>query len=161
MEQPPTLQELIEIIKRERANWDSLVEQIDQERMSQPGVAGQWSVKDIIAHITWHEREMVGLVRAHALVGSELWNLPTNERNAAIYREVRDQPLEQVLEESAQVFQELLAVLPSLTDQDLTDPGSFPNMPPDWQPWVILAQNTYEHYQDHIPDVQRWIDEGK
>jgi hypothetical protein len=160
MEQPPTLQELIEIIKRERANWEALIEQIDEDRFTLPGVAGEWSLKDIIAHITWHEREMVGLVRAHALVGSELWNLPTNERNAAIYREVRDQPLEQVLEESAQVFQELLAVLPSLTDQDLTDPGSFPNMPPDWQPWVILAQNTYEHYQDHIPDVQRWIDEG-
>jgi hypothetical protein len=103
---------------------------------------------------------MVGLVRAYALVGSELWNLPTDERNAAIYEEVRDQPLEQVLEESAQVFQELLAVLPSLTDHDLTDPGSFPNMPPDWQPWMILTQNTYEHYQDHIPDVQRWIDKG-
>ena len=160
MEQSPTLQELIDRVKHERATWEVIVKQIARERMILPGVAGEWSVKDIIAHLTWHEHEMVGLVKAHALVGSDLWNLPTDERNAAIYQEVRDLPLEQVLEESDEVFQQLLAVLPALTDQDLTNPQSFPNMPPDWQPWMILAQNTYEHYQDHIPDVQRWIDEG-
>ena len=157
MEQSPTLQELIEMVKRERAAWNALIEQINLEQMTNPGVAGLWSLKDIIAHITWHEREMVGLVRAHALVGSELWNIPTDERNAAIYEEVRQQPLEQVLEESTQVYQQLIIVLPSLTDQDLTNPESFPGMPPDWQPWLIIAQNTYEHYQDHISDIERWI----
>jgi uncharacterized damage-inducible protein DinB len=160
MEHSPTVQEIIEKVKRERAAWKALIEQIEQERFTQPGVAGQWSVKDIIAHITWHEREMVGLVKAHAMVGSELWNLPTDERNAAIHDEIRNQPLEQVLEESTQVSQQLLDILPSLTDQDLTNPESFPGMPPDWQPWMIIAQNTYEHYQDHIPDIERWISEG-
>jgi hypothetical protein len=86
MEQAPTLQELINMVKRERANWESLVEQFAQEQMIQPGVAGEWTLKDVIAHLTWHEREMVGLIEAHALVGSELWNLPTDERNVAIYR---------------------------------------------------------------------------
>ena len=160
MEHSPTLQEIIEKVKHERATWEVLIEQIEQERFTQPGVAGSWSVKDIIAHITWHEREMVGLVKAHALVGSELWNLPTDERNAAIYDEISEQPLEQVLEESTQVSQQLIDMLPSLTDQDLTNPESFPGMPPDWQPWMIIAQNTYEHYQDHIPDIERWISEG-
>ncbi len=99
MEQSPTVQELIDMVKRERASWEALIEKIEQERFTQPGVADQWSVKDIIAHITWHEREMVSLVEAHALVGSELWNLPTDDRNAVIYEEIRQQPLEQVLEE--------------------------------------------------------------
>jgi hypothetical protein len=39
MEQAPTLQELINIVKRVRTNWESLVQQIDQEKMTQPGVA--------------------------------------------------------------------------------------------------------------------------
>lgn len=158
MEQAPTLQELIKMVKRERANWESLVQQIDQEKMTQPGVAGEWSLKDIIAHITWHEREMVGLIKAHALVGSELWNLPSDERNAAIYAEFKELPLDQVLKESNQAYKQLVEVLPSLSDQDLTNPDSFPNMPPDWQPWVIIAQNTYEHYQDHIDDLKRWME---
>jgi uncharacterized damage-inducible protein DinB len=157
MEQPPTVQQLIANIQNEREGWQALIEQIDQERLTSPGVAGSWSVKDIIAHITWFEREMVSLVKAHALVGSELWNLPTDERNAAIYEEIRGASLDRVLEDSAQVHQQILELLPTLSDKDLTNPESFPDMPPDWQPWLIIAQNTYEHYQQHIPDLEKWI----
>ena len=157
MEQPPTVQQLIANIQTERAAWQALIEQIGQDRFTMPGVAGSWSVKDIIAHITWFEREMVSLVKAHALVGSELWNLPTDERNAAIYEEIRGASLDRVLEDSAQVHQQILELLPTLSDKDLTNPESFPDMPPDWQPWLIIAQNTYQHYQQHIPDLEKWI----
>lgn len=159
MDQPGSVQQLTKTIQNAWTAWEEIIKQIDMEKYSIPGAASIWSLKDIIAHITWFEKEMVGLINAHALVGSELWNLPTDERNAAIYEEVRDQPLEQVLAESAQVHQQLLDALPSLSDEDLTDPSGFPNMPPDWQPWMLIAQNTYEHYEDHIQDVQRWLAE--
>ena len=157
MDQPGTVQQLTETIQKTWIEWEALLKQVEEQIATTPGVAGEWSLKDIIAHITWHEKEMVGLVEAHALVGSELWNLPTDERNAAIYKELRDQPLKQVLEEAARVHQQLLDALPSLSDADLTDPTGFPNMPPDWQPWLVIAQNTYEHYQDHIQDVETWL----
>lgn len=157
MDQPGSVQPLIDSIQSVWTTWDALIKQVDRALLSISGVTGDWSLKDIIAHITWFEREMVDLITAHALVGSELWNLPTDERNAAIYEEIRGQSLEQVLSESEQVHQQLLEVLPTLSDEDLTTPGNFPNMPPDWQPWSIIAQNTYEHYQQHIPDIQNWI----
>ena len=159
MEAPKNIQQLIDSIQSAWSTWEKLIKQVPQDRLSQTGIAGSWSLKDIIAHITWHEQEMVGLIKAHALVGSQLWNLPTDERNAAIYQEVKDQPLEQVLAESEQVHQQLMEALPNPSDDDLSDPSTFPNMPPDWQPWMIIAQNTYEHYQDHLRDVQKWLDE--
>ena len=158
MDQPGSVQQLMEAIQKTWTTWETLLAQIDQERFTLSEVAGEWSLKDIIAHITWHEKEMVGLIKAHALVGSELWNLPTDERNAAIFEEIRHQPLEQVLEESRLVHQQLVEVLPTLSEEDLTDPSGFPNMPPDWQPGMLIAQNTYEHYQDHIKDVERWLE---
>ena len=159
MDQPGSVQQLTETIQLTWTAWEAMIGQVEEEQLVSPGVAGDWSLKDIIAHITWHEKEMVGLVEAHALVGSDLWNLPTDERNTAIYTEVRDLPLEQVLAKSAQVHQQLLEALPSISDADLTDPTGFPNMPPEWQPWLIIAQNTYQHYQDHIKDVERWLAE--
>ena len=159
MAAPENVQQLIDKIQTAWLAWEKLTKPVSQDRLSRMGTAGDWSLKDIIAHITWFEREMVGLIRAHALVGSELWNLPTDERNAAIYEQTKDQPLEQVLAESQQVHQQLMEALPSLSDDDLTDPSTFPNMPPDWQPWMIIAQNTYEHYEDHMRDVQNWLDE--
>ena len=160
MDTPENVQQLVDTIQDHWAVWDSLVNRFPQDGLTQPGLAGNWSLKDIIAHITWHEKEMVGLITAHALVGSELWNLPTDERNAAIYEEVKDQPLEQVMEESEQAHQQLLDALPTLSDEDLTDPSGFPNMPPDWQPGMLIAQNTYEHYEDHMRDVERWLADG-
>jgi uncharacterized damage-inducible protein DinB len=160
MDTPATVSQFLKTIQQARAEWNDLLEPIDQSKMTSAGVAGFWSLKDIIAHITWHERQMVGLIQAHALVGSDLWNLPTDERNAAIYEEVKDLPLEQVRNESTEVYEQLIKALPTLSDEDLVNPEDFPGMPPDWKPGNIIAQNTYEHYQQHIPDVHRWMADG-
>ena len=159
MKSPPTIAELIDLVKNERNNWLALIEQIDQNKMYLPGVSGEWSLKDVIAHITWHENEMVGMIKSHTLQGSDLWNLITDERNAIIHEENREKSLEQVLDESNQTYQQLIELLPTLSEEDLTNPENFTGMPPDWHPWTIIADNTYEHYQNHIADVERWLAE--
>lgn len=57
----------INTLKEARAEWEALLAQVDEDRMLQPGAAGKWSVKDIIAHVTWGEREIVPVMRTHAL----------------------------------------------------------------------------------------------
>lgn len=159
MKSPPTIAELIDLVKNERNNWRALLEHIDQDKMQLPGVSGEWSLKDVIAHITWHENEMVEMIKSHTLQGSDLWNLITDERNTIIHKENREKSLEQVLDESNQIYQQLIELLPTLSEEDLTNPENFAGMPPDWQPWTIIADNTYEHYQNHIADVERWLAE--
>jgi len=68
-----------------RAQWDTLLAQIDEQWMLEPGVEGKWSVKDIIAHVLWNELEMIPLRQTRSLVGSDLWQLPQDERNEAVY----------------------------------------------------------------------------
>ena len=126
--------------------------------MTQPGVAGDWLVKDIIAHITWYEREMVGMIQARALVGSELWELTQDQRNVSIYEENRDRSLNDVLLEAEQVYEQLLKGLESLLDEDLINPSQFREMPSEWIPWKVLASNCFEHYHQHIPDIQAWLE---
>jgi hypothetical protein len=140
-----------------RADWDALLAQIPEALKTRPGVAGEWSVKDIIAHVTWFEKEMVGLLRSRALAGSELWNLPTDERNAAIYRQNFDRSLEDVLSEAQAVYGELADLLAGLTTEELNDPGKFADMPAEWVPWKLLAENTYEHYRDHKAGIREWL----
>ncbi|TMC56864.1 MAG: ClbS/DfsB family four-helix bundle protein [Chloroflexota bacterium] len=57
----------IEGLRNERAGWEALLAQVGKERMLEPGAAGAWSVKDIIAHIMWGEREMIGVCYAQLL----------------------------------------------------------------------------------------------
>jgi hypothetical protein len=156
MDDAPNKSQLIEKIRRSRTELDTLLDGVDPSLKTRPGVAGDWSVKDVLAHITWHEREMLNVIREHALVSSELWDLPLDERNAVIYNENKNRSLKDVQDESATVFKSLMQALPSLAEEDLHDPSRFPDMPPDWQPWDLFAQNTYEHYQDHLTDLRDW-----
>ena len=154
-----TRNEFLELVRTEHARWEEVLAEIAETRMFEPGVAGeaQWSVKDIIAHITWYEREMTGVIEARALVGSELWSVPLDERNEAIYRENKDRPLAEVLDEARQVHDRLMHQLESLSEQDLQDPGRFAEMPSDWKPWAVISSNTYEHYQHHVLQVSTWL----
>lgn len=159
MEKAPNKPQLLDKIRRSRVKLDALLAGMDPLLMTRPGATGDWSVKDVLAHITWHEREMLNVIRAHALVGSGLWDLPLDQRNAVIYNKNKDRALKEVLDESATIFKALTQALQTLTEEDLHDPSRFPNMPPDWQPWDLFAQNTYEHYQDHLSDLQAWLAE--
>jgi len=153
--------QLLETLRRERADWEALLTQVDPAHMTRPGVAGAWSVKDVIAHVSWHEREMIGVLRARALVGSELWNLATDERNAAIFEANRERALDDVLTEAGQVFGELRAALEAWPEEDLSDPSRFRDMPGDWIPWQLIAGNSFEHYQQHAPDLRAWLEAAK
>ena len=152
------LEHYIAAVRSSRAAFDEAVARVPEERMLEPGLTGSWSVKDMIAHVSWFEHQMVVLVRAHALVGSDLWELPPHERGDAIFRENRDRSLDDVHSESARVFGELLAALATLDEEDLEDPTRFPGMPPDWRPVDILAQNTHEHYDAHRAGLLAWLE---
>ena len=89
-------EEVITRVRTERIRWSDIVALMDDGMMLKPGVEGHWSVKDVLAHVVWYEREMVGMLSARALVGSDLWALPLEERNARIYEETKDMALEEV-----------------------------------------------------------------
>ncbi len=143
--------------RRDRADYERVLAEVGEARMLEPALPGGWSVKDVIAHVNWYEREMVEVLNRRALVGSELWELPADERNIPIYKEAKDLPLEQVLAESERVFVELWTLVSALQDEDLVDASCFDQMPEEWEPWQVLAENTYEHYQQHVADIRAWL----
>ena len=59
MDAPMIRATFLDSLRSGRATWEALLAQIGADRMMQSGVEGDWSVKDIIAHITWHERAAI------------------------------------------------------------------------------------------------------
>lgn len=90
MDKKAVVSEFVADVRRARAEWDALVDRINRAEMSTPGFCGTWSLKDVIAHLTWYEREMVGMLKARAFVGSSYWELPLDGRNALIFEESQD-----------------------------------------------------------------------
>ena len=64
--------------------------------------------------------------------------------------------LDDVRAEAETVFQQLLAGLHDISDEELINPLCFRDMPADWQPWKIIADNSFDHYRDHGAQIRAW-----
>jgi hypothetical protein len=54
-----TKDKLLAILRERRAEFDEAVAAVPQDQMTIPGVDGkdgEWSLKDVIAHLTYYER---------------------------------------------------------------------------------------------------------
>lgn len=151
---------LLKTLTETRAAWEALLAQIDEEQMQKPGAAGKWSVKDVIAHVASGESGIVPVLRTHVLAGS-VWNLSDDERNEIEYQQNKDRPLNDIVNEERQAYTALLEVVQQLSDEDLTDPHCFQNMPAEWRPWQLIAGDSFKHYEDHMPSLREWLAKTK
>jgi hypothetical protein len=153
--------EVLEAMRSARQEWDALISRIPSARMTEPGVMGdgsEWTVKDVIYHVLWGEREIIEVFRQHKLTGSDLWDLPQTERNTAMVEEGKHLSLDEVLSEAQQVYAQLVAEIEKLSDEDLNDASLYEDMPPDWKPWRLIAENTFEHYPEHLGPISAWLE---
>ena len=152
--------ELIRRVESARRGWDELLGRVDDGVALRPGAEGELSAKDLLAHVTWYEREVVRMVRSRAMDVSGLWALGPDERNAAIHDEARGMSLEDVRDESARVFVALMEQLELLPEEAYHDASRFTDMPNDWEPWKLIAGNTIWHYPDHTGAIRRLLEAG-
>lgn len=148
--------DFLHAVRSEWERWQAALDAVGGERMEQPAI-GEWAIKDVIAHVTWHEREMLQVIRERVFAGSELWELPTGRRNEAIYRQNCGRSLADVWADAATVHAHFIDALEQLPEEHYGNPARFRDMPADWIPWQIFAQNSYEHYRDHTNDVRVWL----
>ena len=121
-------------LQDEQAQWEALLQDIGEDHMTQPDVAGGWSIKDIVAHLTGWRKRTVALFKAvlrHEPAPPLSWppHLQTDDEiNAWIYAANRDRPLADVLRESRDVFQQLVEALDAFPEVELLDGTRFPWM---------------------------------
>src|SRR6059058_6681566 len=61
---PISKKQLLAEMQSEQAAWLALLDEIGEENMTQPEVAGGWSIKDIVAHLTGWRRRTVRRLQA-------------------------------------------------------------------------------------------------
>ena len=158
-------QELISQIQRESTLWSLFLADIDEERMVLPGAMGEWTFKDVVAHISgWRKRTLARLEAAgrdeefsFSLWPAE-WDVEddVDKINDWIYQQNRDRPLNEVLEESRQQFRQMEELVRAIPDEDLFDPNRF-----DWikgYSAADLVDYSFGHFhEEHEPDLQAWL----
>jgi hypothetical protein len=120
--------ELLDWLLVEYQQWEAFLDRIGEARMDQGGVNGHWSIKDIVAHLTGWNRHLIARLKAAQRGEPEPpppWpvHLQTEDAiNGWIYESNRGCSVREVLDESHQVFQQLLAVIEGLPDEVRIDP---------------------------------------
>jgi hypothetical protein len=156
-----TTAQLIDVMRIARSNWEALLAEAGEARLTEPGVEGNWSLKDIIAHITYFETWAADNVMAFRTGAPrpqpEYTGLDVDEENARIYERLRAKPLAEVLQESQASFQRSLEAVQGLRDEDLYDP-KFTRVPDaDWTAFDLIEGDIFEHYNDHSTSVRAWL----
>jgi hypothetical protein len=155
--------QLLNDLRDEQARWEALLQDIGEEHMIQPDVAGAWSIQDIVAHLTGWRLRTVGRFRAalrHEPVPPPPWPLhlqTDDEINAWIYAANRDRPLAEVLRASRDVFEQLVETLDAFPAADLLDPTRFPWLEGEALPLTGAA--FFDHFhEEHEPDMRAWVE---
>ncbi len=143
-----------------RAEFTKLLARLTPSMLIQPGVAGAWSVKDMLAHLAWYEREEAELIREAGVQASPLWAVPCEPRNALLWEQRHERPLEDVMADFREAFEMLVTAVEGLSDEDLVTPGRFPGTAVELPPWLDIAHNSFEHEQEHISMIRRWHESG-
>lgn len=160
---PISKKQLLAEMQSEQAAWLALLDEIGEENMTQPEVAGGWSIKDIVAHITGWRRRTV--LRFRAALDPTVDMTPywpaeldeddeVDEINAWIDKANRDRPLADVLDDSREVFQQVVAEVSALSDEQLNDPQRFPWLEGERLTGAFIFGHFHE---EHEPDMRAWL----
>src|SRR5579884_3410418 len=150
---------LLAELHNENASWQALLDEIGEANMTQPEVAGGWSIKDIVAHITGWRRRTVQRFQA-ALKREEVAPPPwppelqeVDEINDWIYQANRDRSLAAVLNDERAVFQQLVDIIAAFPEQDLQDPQRFAWLEGETLSGAWLFGHFHE---EHEADIRAW-----
>jgi hypothetical protein len=155
-----------EILARMAESYGTLRATLDRagaEVLERPGTWGDWSLKDLVAHLTYWQtvatdrlqKFMTG--RADEIhffqdsTESFQGTSEIDEVNENVYRANKDRPLAEMLEQLDITYQALRTAAKSVP----ADVYPQDQQPSPLRGWV--AGNSFAHYDEHRPDIDKAI----
>ncbi len=151
--------EILNALEQGREKFLQAMDGLSDERMQQPGVVGEWSVKDLLSHLSLWEAELIRL----------LWELKQGQKptypmladqdvdrlNEKWFRESKTRPLGRVMADFLAVRKQTIHQVESFIEKDLTDPRCYPALGGEpLEEWI--AGDSYDHEAEHEAQVRAW-----
>ena len=118
--------ELLENLQNKRDKLNKVVNQIKEQGSENEIIEKKWYLKDVIAHISYYENEVVKVLPAKSMEGKVFWKKADDERNKEIYAETTNFSLLEITDRANQIFNDLFQETTNLSQNELDNP--FPGM---------------------------------
>lgn len=146
-------------IDAERRYWRDLVAEVGEDRMDEPGPMGEWSFKDLAAHLLgWRQRTIARLEAAAAgeREPAPAWpaGLSDDEVNDWLHERDRDRPLREVLDDVDRSYERIERAVAALPDDVVSDRAAF-----RWLEGESLAEaSLFSHlHEEHESSIREWL----
>lgn len=159
---------LVKSLQAQRFMFELTYESLTSAEMEIRGVQGEYSVKDIIAHVAaWEVR---GTTWIQAVLRGEHPEMPApghtwadlDALNAADFAANRDKPLGVVLNDFAAAFPPLMAAVQGLSQALILMPLAYRGT--EGAETILVGRLVawrYQHYREHAEYIRTWIREAR
>jgi hypothetical protein len=145
---------LDDLVAARQAFVDSLAD-VDPALLTAPGLVGQWSAKELIAHLaywTGHAAEAVHHAEQGRLEAFGEDELDVDARNAVVARVAGETDMATVRQREEAAFDALVARMKRLNPEWLEDRVSYGDTLE-----YVLRDDGADHYHEHTADVRSWF----
>src|SRR5260370_25547551 len=144
---------------------EAILAPLDEAQMTTPGVIGDWSIKDILAHITaWQHRLLTWLYAARHNEEPTISGPDSEEEmdrlNEQFYKENKSRPLADVLGDFRSSYLQIVEAVQAMPEEDLIDPRRFAWLDGD-SLRQLVAGETYDHYEEPRQQSQERVSKAQ
>ena len=148
---------LIADIKRERDALFAMLDTVEPDSLTTPGLLGEWSGRELIAHLgywTGHAAEVIHLLEIGRITDDDLGGQTVDEVNATVARIARETPLAMVRKREAASVEALVERIRTLDDAALAE------VLPDGATLDRgIREDASDHYREHAEELRRVLQE--
>ena len=147
---------VLEHLTRARAALLDTIEGLTETDMATLPVAGDWTIKDILAHVSgWAAWDLAGVEGVQAGKPPDFSAIQEVDTfNARLVAERREWTLGRILAEMADAHAALQELLASMPDKDVFRAGPFRG--PYWDSLAGWLQVAWEHEGEHAAQIRAW-----
>lgn len=154
-----TQDEILDALEDEREKLMEAIDGLDDERLCEPGAAGDWSIKDVLYHLSMWEAELVKLLWQAAQGDTpttiHFGKIDVDAVNARWHEQGQPRDLQQVLDDLQAVRKQTARRVERFSDADLNDPQRYPWLK-NHPLWVWIAEDSFKHEAEHTAQIQAW-----
>lgn len=161
--------QLLQRLQVKLAEWEEVLAEVQPDRITEAGVEGYYSAKDLLAHVMantrWSAAQIKGVITGKPPTPMELYGQeeePVLESvhfehvNRWIFERYREVPYEDILKDFRSVFAGLIRSTQIASDEVLDQQAPWPGGPPIRK----VIEGSHDHADEHLRTLVQWLRES-